>query len=328
MVTKNIKANTATQVNSNLIGVLVNPNTNPPIVTVDDIVVDYTYTTFVVSNVVPNPIPDIGGEYVQAITDTNNNVYYTTGDIQGINGEDYLDFILWPTEPNVDEDFFFCKYSTETQSIELGSSLFNIDITDIENPVITDTGIKVGTLFLDFEQGEKRNIPFIQNAPNNLYNSDYNSTYRVDGNFLIDVQSGYKVGYVMSGPTVVTDQNVTFTKGNMEGDYQAWTHNNYVSNSFGTRYLYTTTESPAVGDSALFTSVQGQEDYNVQTIKAIDTTETPAPEVPIDCTLSYSVDGETWTDWPENMTDDNNVISNIPRYMYLKFSQDVVITEE
>ena len=48
----------------------------------------------------------------------------------------------------------------------------------------------------------------------------------------------------------------------------------------------------------------------------------------VNCTLSYSVDGKTWTDWPENMTDDNNVISNIPRYMYLKFSQDVVITEE
>lgn len=48
----------------------------------------------------------------------------------------------------------------------------------------------------------------------------------------------------------------------------------------------------------------------------------------VDCKLSYSVDGMTWNDWPENMTDSNNVISNIPRYMYLKFSQDVVITEE
>ena len=48
----------------------------------------------------------------------------------------------------------------------------------------------------------------------------------------------------------------------------------------------------------------------------------------INCVVSYSVDGNTWTDWPENMTDDNNVISNIPRYMYLKFSQDVVITVE
>ena len=46
------------------------------------------------------------------------------------------------------------------------------------------------------------------------------------------------------------------------------------------------------------------------------------------CTVSYSVDGNTWTDHPTVLTDSNNVISNIPRYMYLKFSQDVVITEE
>lgn len=325
MVTKNIKANTATQVNSNLIGVLVNPNTNPPIVTVDDIVVDYTYTTFVVSNGVPDP--NFPGEYVQAITGSDNNVYYVLGDFRKINGDDYLSFTLWPTEITEDSDIFWCKLLIESPVIELGSSLFNIDFTDEQNPVITDSGITVGSLFLDFESDIK-DISFIQNIPNNLYNSNYRSTYRVDGNFLIDAQSGYKVGYVKSGPTVVTDQNVTFTKGNMEGDYQTWTNNNYVSNGFGTRYLYTTTDSPAVGDSALFTSVQGQEDYNVQTIKAIDTTETPAPEVPIDCTLSYSVDGETWTDWPENMTDSNNVISNIPRYMYLMFSQDVVITEE
>ena len=44
MVTRNIKANTATQVNSNLIGVLVHTNTIPPTVTVNDIIVDYTYT--------------------------------------------------------------------------------------------------------------------------------------------------------------------------------------------------------------------------------------------------------------------------------------------
>ena len=46
------------------------------------------------------------------------------------------------------------------------------------------------------------------------------------------------------------------------------------------------------------------------------------------CTVSYSVDGNTWTQHPTILTDSNNVISNIPRYMYLKFSQDVVITVE
>lgn len=51
-------------------------------------------------------------------------------------------------------------------------------------------------------------------------------------------------------------------------------------------------------------------------------------DVPVDCTVSYSVDGETWTDVDTVLTDDNNVIGNIPRYVYLLFSQDVVITVE
>lgn len=50
--------------------------------------------------------------------------------------------------------------------------------------------------------------------------------------------------------------------------------------------------------------------------------------VPANCTVSYSVDGETWTDVPTALEEDNNVIGNIPRYVYLLFSQDVVITVE
>ena len=46
------------------------------------------------------------------------------------------------------------------------------------------------------------------------------------------------------------------------------------------------------------------------------------------CTVSYSVDGKVFTDVDPVLTDDNNVIANIPRYVYLKFSQDVVITVE
>lgn len=46
------------------------------------------------------------------------------------------------------------------------------------------------------------------------------------------------------------------------------------------------------------------------------------------CQVEYSVDGQTFTAYPDTLTDSNNVICNIPRYMYLKFSQDVLITEE
>ena len=48
----------------------------------------------------------------------------------------------------------------------------------------------------------------------------------------------------------------------------------------------------------------------------------------INCVVSYSIDGEVFTDVDPVLTDDNNVIANIPRYVYLKFSQDVVITVE
>ncbi len=48
----------------------------------------------------------------------------------------------------------------------------------------------------------------------------------------------------------------------------------------------------------------------------------------INCVVSYSVDGNTYTAVDPVLTDDNNVIANIPRYVYLKFSQDVVITVE
>ena len=48
----------------------------------------------------------------------------------------------------------------------------------------------------------------------------------------------------------------------------------------------------------------------------------------VNCVVSYSVDGDTYTAVDPVLTEDNNVIANIPKYVYLKFSQDVAITEE
>ena len=54
----------------------------------------------------------------------------------------------------------------------------------------------------------------------------------------------------------------------------------------------------------------------------------PIGDFPINCDVSYSVDGHLFTGVGTNLTEDNNVIANIPRYVYLMFSQDVVITVE
>ena len=321
MVTRNIKANTATQVNSNLIGVLVHPNTNPPTVTVDCIVVDYTYTKFIIANGVPDPSSP--SKYLEAITDTNNNVYYHTGEITQVDGQSYHRWALWTTDGSSNDSVW-----TKDYPVKPGLYLYNIDITDEQNPVMIGEVGTVGSNFLDNGGEILTDIFFIQIGENNVYSPMFGLNYYVDGDFLIDTHNHYKVGYVVSGPTAVTEPDFIFSKGDIEEGYQVWISNAILSENFGQTTLYTPTDSPAVGDKALFTLFEYKYEYNLQTIKSINTSETPEFTDPVDCILSYSVDGSTWTDWPENITDDNNVISNIPRYMYLKFSQDVVITEE
>ena len=315
MVTRNIKANTATQVNSNLIGVLVPTNTNPSTVTVDGIVVDYTYTKFIIANGVPDP----SSQYLEAITDTNNNVYYHTGETTQVDGQSYHRWALWTTDGSSNDSVW-----TKDYPVNPGLYLYNIDITDEQNPVMIGEVGTVGSNFLDNGGEILTDIFFIQIGENNVYSPLFGLDYYVDGDFLIDTHNHYKVGYLVSGPTAVTEPDFIFSKGGIDQGYQVWISNNILSENFGQTTLYTPTDSPAVGDKALFT-LDAEPEYNPQTITIIITSD---PINPVDCILSYSVDGSTWTDWPENITDDNNVISNIPRYMYLKFSQDVVITEE
>ena len=323
MVTRNITKDTATQVNSNLIGVLVHPDTNIK-VTVDDIIVDYTYTKFVITNMIPNPVHP--GEYALAFTDMKNNVYWSTEEMFIIDTDTYAKYILWPQVDTSDDNGVWLKFPSGAFP-EPGSNIFKIDRTDSANPVITEMDNYFETFFLDFS--DRYMIPFMKVGEYVVYNPEFgvypdlSLNYFVDGDFLL--HNGRTVGYVVSGPEVVTEPNVTFIKGNVEEGYQTWTNNDDVE--FGPRVLYTPTDFPVVGDKALFTLFQIKDEYNPQTIKSIDTTETPVTD-PVDCKLSYSVDGSTWTDWSENITEDNNVIANIPRYMYLKFSQDVVITVE
>ena len=48
----------------------------------------------------------------------------------------------------------------------------------------------------------------------------------------------------------------------------------------------------------------------------------------INCVVFYSINGGLFINVDPVLTEQNNVISNIPKNAYLKFSQDVVITEE
>lgn len=54
----------------------------------------------------------------------------------------------------------------------------------------------------------------------------------------------------------------------------------------------------------------------------------PAEGEEPNCTVSFSIDGTTWTQHETVLTEANSVIGSIPRYIFLKFSQDVIITVE
>lgn len=53
---------------------------------------------------------------------------------------------------------------------------------------------------------------------------------------------------------------------------------------------------------------------------ALQITDVPA-------TLTYSVDNTVYTVWKEQITENNTVITNIPRGLYLKLDAQCIITD-
>lgn len=289
MVTRNIAKDTATQVNANLIGVLV----NPPVETVNSIVVDFTYDTVTVSSVV-----NIDNVEYQLITDADNNVYRESDDEAEYDGTSYKCWYLYDGSEDADS-----KVWAENGTINPSDDLFIITFADDE-VVDVNAVSSVKTVFSYDGDG------FIRNSEGEV-EQNFGRVLYVSGNYLVDPHNE-KWALIVDRIHHI-DNDTEFVE-----DGGVWVCN---FDEFEIAIeLITSSRNPSVGDEAYYF---GDPDYNVQTIKSID-----GDLAPVDCTLSYSVDGYTWTDWPENMTDDNNVISNIPRYMYLMFSQDVVITEE
>ena len=101
----------------------------------------------------------------------------------------------------------------------------------------------------------------------------------------------------------------------------------------GNKYFYNVAENTPLPSMTVYTEGRPEVGSEVHTPDDIYITNpsyvSSVTEGAIsDCIVSYSVDGKVFTDVDTVLTEDNNVIANIPRYMYLKFSQDVAITEE
>ena len=100
----------------------------------------------------------------------------------------------------------------------------------------------------------------------------------------------------------------------------------------GNKYFYNVAENTPLPSMSFYTEGRPEVGSEVHTDDIYITKPSYVSDITegaiSDCVVSYSVDGKVFTDVDTVLTDDNNVIANIPRYMYLKFSQDVAITEE
>lgn len=322
MVTRNIKANTATQVNANLIGVQVRP-APPVLISIGADIVDYTAEC--------------------TDTDTNKLFVATINSFSIIMQDDAekSDFGNYacsvfdlPFEPNseipegcpsVGTRYVTAAGDRQPEECIPGTVLYAED----GEGNLTEVGqIEYG---LSNQEFVKSGVDYFGS---DLYTEDYVSDdlyeikqYYTSQTFMVSVNSfgpeyveyGGAVGMITSTDSTSVS-GVSFDSAGSSDNYYEWDTSSYPD-----RLFYTLTDYPSVGDKLYYNKTQSIPDSN-KYYALINNIEEEQESV--DCTLSYSVDGKTWTEWPDNMTDDNNVISNIPRYMYLKFSQDVVITEE
>lgn len=303
MVTRNITKNTATQVNSDKIGVLVHPDVTPGYDVVDGIIVDYTYQYLEVSSSEDQPI----------IIESEDGVLYQPANRQvEIPGGNTL--FVWEAinyDPENPPTYIELGTVEGYEDVNVNSWMFTIDTDEFVEMVVSKTG------------GSGFGGNFIITSPGRCYNENY-GYYNISGNNLSD-DNGNIVGNIDNTVTETVNDLLFNLVGHYD-PYYVWTTDHLVSEEFGIRSLYTTSNPPLINDTAYFDDTYTS--FNPQTVKALHTHSVPPYSDEVNCTVSYSIDGKTWTNYPDNLTDDNNVICNIPRYMYLKFSQDVEITEE
>lgn len=330
MVTRYINAKTATQVNGTLIGVQVRPYSQR---VVNGIYVNYHYQVKGLTEYVA--YEDKDGSYrpsdsglstvVVRLYDPEDptakiyDVYFYDGTSQyDNNGNEYLKILSLPYA----DSYMWVKDSSK----QPGDNLYDLNWDETLQAYLASSRNDVffGDVTLNMQVCSISDTRWIDTSGIKYSIFDINNPeFEV-----IQGNGGFGLVNGTSGTTSeMYFQKTSISKSSGGKRYYYWDGEGsgypvYDTNKTGVG-TYTTWNSVNAGGAVVY-RIQDNT-YNPMTIKSVDDEIVTDP---ISCTVSYSVDGETWTDWPERLTDDNNVISNIPRYMYLMFGQDVVITEE
>lgn len=302
MVTRYIEANKPSQVNSENIGVQVYPADVPKTV---GFKVNYNYITY-------NVICEANGKNIIIPSQPYANLPFKyTGVNDVIDNVTYMRYVgpdettyLWAQEGEV--QFGTVLYTAEGSGTEQDPYRNATSATDVL--IVCETS---GTFII--EDGGCYNT-----TSGYHYIVDF-GTYRLTKSY----QTGAFDGCVESQESH-QDNGVTFNlmSSSLKPGYYTWQCTSYAS-TYANRYLFTTTDDPSVGDTAYWST--SDLSFLPQIITELVTVPEPGQ---VNCEVSYSVTGNGWTTHPTVLTDENNVICHIPRYMYLKFSQDVEITEE
>ena len=311
-MTRFIEREQKTQVNSNIIGVQVRPQVVPPTYEVNDLLANVGMNLFGCTYTSNDDLPMLyvnsgSGDEIWAYTGSqeeyNGTVYKVwscvMGSVQGVNFltdsndsiTDQTQFYIHPDAPDAPP---VIQGPRSDYMLQYGGDLYRFDPNG----------------YYYVSDGD-----FVQS-----YLSGDATCDLVDG-FFVSKSSGRYLGQ-FTGTTYTDNLDFNCAYNGDDNGYAMWRVDYY-----GEIYLYSSIRNPSVGYNLVSNNV-GTEAYTSRVVEVTEDEVDPGYTEAVDCMVEYSVDGETWTAWPENLTDDNNVIANIPRYMYLKFGQDVEITEE
>ena len=310
MVTRYIKKNTPVQVNSHLIGVEVYPDN-----VITGITVKGHWTRWRCQNV---------SENTGFWTSDNNVVYRKASGYVPVDGTPYYQWkrsTFWGNDSGY-PDKLFVKEENLT-SANIGDALYTIDLTDPENPVLSEYSETVGPIVPEYTGGNKYFIQVMDIVNDDCFmclSGDATNLYKIDmaTSSVYEVSSGDYYSIITASPSSVTNQDIvcdSYVQEDEDSGYWIDSDNlTYNGPLWGS-------DTPAVGDTLNF--FESKNEYNQQTVDSLI-----YEAGTVDCTVEYSVTGDTWNQVGSNMTDVNNVIANVPKYVYLRFSQDVEITEE
>ena len=291
MVTRNIVKNTPTQVNSNLIGV--------------------------------RNLPDVTNVKFDMYYKTARTVY---GDVYYINNSPLP--YRWRSGVIEYEGERYCKvvYAVGVGEKPGETVYYYKDTSDGSNPALYSKP-EVGTQMYVMKGQTMEAAGVVCTGTANLTEQDFVVLGPESGGYL-PLQGGYQLN--MATGEIDFNGEILYVVGISSSGSTAVGSFDIVE---GNKYFYNVAENTPLPSMSVYTEGRpelGSEVHipdNIYITKPSYVSDVTEGAIS-DCVVSYSVDGKVFTDVDTVLTEDNNVIANIPRYVYLKFSQDVVITVE